>query len=528
MSLNKINRQSFIRPPSSREILIPDLKIHEIYEAFNIMGGIATYDQLMKPTAKFMSLFMDLWIEEILCFTPSDAERLFLNLIDQSILQPIGGHSSILGTQTTITNTELESQLDSDRSEISSDLQEGMRRMIQFKAAKLMMSRLGMQDFSLMDIQRPDSTRLLRISSAIINFIRFRDGEQEKWRDTLAEWEAGDNEIKEIHSQITSATNELVRLRQVLEVSTGNDFSISGALIPASSQEIALGINNSGDLVGADMNLGNVDYSQNPRWLRTQELNNRLRVEVERLIKLSTLRAEECNSLKNIVNEKEQKVAALKKLISNLEIETKRLEEYSEKDPGDISKITEQLRSSLHSTEENLRSLELKERNMTKTIQTLQILDTELHRLTGLANSIVEGADSLELSRDHVARSKDKLETIKHKVEMAKNQRQRLQVQSESSKERLQSLRQEIESQEEEGLRKQAELIEESHKLTEEKAKAQAVIESIKADSNEISAKIDRVERQYAREFDEANAELANVHALVREYISEIRSLIVS
>lgn len=482
------------------------------------MGGIATYEQLVKPSARFMSLFMDFWIEEILCFSSSDADRLFQNLLDQSILQPIA-HSSAPAGQTA-TNTDTETQIETDKSEISADLQEGMRRMIQFKAAKLMMSKLGMHDFSLMDIQRPDSKRLVCISSAIINFIRFRDSELEKWRETIAAWEMGDNELKELDAQITSAANELVRLRQLLELRADSDALVrTGAVESQDASEV------SRDVERANID-ESVDYSQNPRWLRTQEQNNRLRAEVERLIKLSTMRAEECNEMKKAVTEKDQKMAGLKKLISDLERDTKRLQEYSEKDPADVGKITDQLKASLRSNEDEFRSLEVTERNMTKTIQVLQQIDSELRRLTELANSIVKDAASLEISIDHIDRSKDELETLKHKVEMAKNQKERLRHQSEMSKERLFNLRKEMEAQEEEGHKKQASLIEESNNLTEEKSKAQAVIEAVKAESDEIISQMDKVERQYLWEFDEASAELANINALVRDYITEIRSLI--
>lgn len=481
------------------------------------MGGIATYEQLVKPSARFMSLFMDFWIEEILFFSANDTERLLQNLVDQSILQP-NTHPSVPSAGQTATDSDIDTQLDTDKSEVSADLQEGMRRMIQLKAAKLMMSKLGMHDFSLMDIQRPDSKRLICISSAIINFIRFRDSALESWGEKIAEWEARDNELKELEAQITSSANELVRLRQLLELRTESDALVHTET-PISSQD-ALEI--SRDLA----NLGNANYSQNPRWLRTQELNNRLRAELERLIELSKTRVKECNALKDVGAEKSQKTAGLKKLTSNLERDTKRLQEYSEKDPADISKVTDQLKASLRSNEDELRALEATERNMTKTIQSLQQIDTELRKLTELANSIVKDATSLDISKDNVARSKDDLETLKHKVEMAKNQKERLRHQSEMSKERLFNLRKEMETQEEEGHKKQAALIAESNKLTEEKSKAQTVIESIKAESDEIISQMDRVERHFLWEYDEANVELANINALVRDYITEIRSLL--
>lgn len=461
----------------------PILRISEISDTFWAMGYPVPREQLEKPTPEFIGRFLEFWIEELLSFSPTDEDQVIDTLLKQPLLQP--RESVIAGDQ----------NLDSDRPEMLLDMLPAVRLMVQFKAAKHMMSKLSMGDFTLLDLLRPEPARVVRILSAIINFVRFRDEQVDRWKDSIQEISLAQQKVNNMDVRLTSITNEILRLRSLLEVDPESDNA-------------------------AESGTG----SENPRWQRANHLNDGLRAEVKRLLDLSNVWLEKCKASKAAVTQKYHKIVGLEKLLIDLEDERKRLETYSKMDPADLGKIIEELRSSLRTEEESLKSLEAADKNMTKTAHTIQLLQEDVLKLIKLANSTVEGSRTLEESREQVSRSKEELNNYKHRLERIYVQQQGLERKVELSEERLQKLQESARKQEDEAQKRQADLYSEYEQLASKREQNQADLDAIKLDNDEITAQTDLLKDQYHHEYNEAQDELARLNTLVRDYISEIKA----
>lgn len=462
----------------------PILRVQDVSETFWAMGYTVSREQLEKPTHEFIVKFLEFWVEEILSFSPSDEEQLIDTILKQ-ILQP---------HETAVVGAEEESE--SDRPDITSDVLPAVRLMVQFRAAKLMMTKLAMYDFTLMDLLRPESARVIRILSAIINFVRFRDEQSDRWKDAIQEITYEQEKVANLDTQLTSVANEILRLRELLELNDQLDLP------------------------------RNDEQSNSPRWTKANQLNDGLRAEVKRLSDLSNVWFEKCKALKVSVSQKYHKITALEQQVIDSEDERKRLQTYSQMDPADIGKIIDGLRSSLRTEEETLRSFEASDKNMMKTMQSIQLIDEELQKLTKLAISVVKGAKTLEHSQDQVSRSKDELNSYKHKLERFYVQKQGLEKKVELSEERVHKLQVGARKQEEEAQTKQAELYAEYEQLALKREKNQQELDSIKLENDEITAQTDVIKDQYHHEYSEAQEELARLNILIRDYMSEIKSLI--
>lgn len=445
------------------------------------MGYPVPREQLEKPTFEFILKFLEFWVEELLSFSPTDEDLLIDTLLKQTILQP---------------RDASEPESDSDRPDMVADLLPAVRLMVHFKASKHMMNKLAMYDFTLMDLLRPESARVVRILSAIINFVRFRDEQSVRWREPIQEITVAQQKVLEMDVQLTGISNEIQRLRGILELS--------------------------GELASSLIS----EYNRSPKWVRANQLNDGLRTEVKRLSDLSNAWLDKCKAMKVAVTLKYQKIVSLEEQISAKEEERSRLQSYSQMNLDEINRALEDLRTTLRSEEEELRNLDAAERNVSRTAQVMRWLDEELQKLIKVGNSILETSKTVDLSVDQVLRSKDELGTYKHKLERLHVQQQGLEKKVSASEEKLHSLQEIAKQREEEVQLRQTELYAEYDQLSSMREQHQADLDEIKKENEQLSAQTGYLQDQYQHEYNEALDELAKLNLLIRDYIGEIRSVI--
>lgn len=482
-------RQSFLVQPGPHNPRLPYIKdafpilrIQEISDTFWAMGYPVPREQLEKPTFEFILKFLEFWVEELLSFSPTDEDLLIDTLLKQALLQP--------------RDTGSETDQDSDRPDIVADLLPAVRLMVHFKASKHMMNKLAMHDFTLMDLLRPESARVVRILSAIINFVRFRDEQSVRWREPIQEITIAQQKVLDMDVQLTAISNEILRLRGLLEL--GDELASS--------------------LLS--------EYNRSPKWTRANELNDGLRTEVKRLSDLSNAWLDKCKAMKVAVTLKYQKIVSLEEQISTKEEECARLQTYSLMNLAEINKALEDMKATLRSEEEELRQLDSAERNVNRTAQAMHWLDEELQKLSKLGSSILESSKTVEQSQEQVSRSNDELNTHRLKIERLDVQQSGLEKKVEASEAKLRALQEMAKDREDEVQQRQTELYAEYDQLSQMREKHQAELDTIKKENEQLSAQTGYLQDQYQHEYNEALDELARLNLLIRDYISEIRSLI--
>lgn len=479
-------RQSFIALQSSRLPLIRDpfplLRVQDVTETFLVMGYVVPREQLEKPTPEFILQFFEFWVEEILSFSPTDEDQLISTVVKQSLLL----------TQ----ESEADAESESDRPDAVSDLLPAVRVMTKFKAAKHMMNKLAMHDFTVMDLLRPESARVVRIMSAIINFVRFRDEQSARWNDTIHEIGVAQQRVADMESKITAENEEISRLRALLELN--------------------------GELVFPEK----IPLHENPKWVRANELNNELRAEVKRLSDLSNVWFDKCKLLKDTVTQKYHSIVGLEKQVVDLESDRKRLYEYTKMDPEDIGKVIEKLKSTLRHEEDQLRLLENLETNSTKTIRNMQLTKEELDKLMKFSNSIIDSSKTLAINRETCLRSKEELSNYQRTAGRMKVKHQSLVGNLERAENKVSLLQQEERVREEDAQKKQTELYAEHELLDTLRKETQQKIDAIKSENEDIMAQADFLNDQYHKEYEEAQQELARLNTLIRDYIGEMQSLL--
>lgn len=341
----------------------------------------------------------------------------------------------------------------------------------------------GVDDFSIRDISKPESSRLKIILSALINYARFRE---ERMGDL--------DELMDKNDQTLDNYKLLLKKNKETEEQIGRITE----------------------------SLSNQSYTQEELYSHNEDLENQLR-NLRQLQKQLTEEHEKYRSEKTgLINELENQSA----LYIETEKDLEEIRPYIKESPESVKELTQKMKESEVKESEMLKQLEHKLKNLTASIDSFQLLTQEFINLHKFVEDLkVESSrsktydDKLKSLHSQVVETTEEANEYNRKIvqieRQLKHNEDRIKKLQLFYTEKMKSLEEKIASQNNE-----------YNALKSEKNLEDVDLSEKEAQINDWTSKIADIQRQYDLECKEANFDLEKLNSKVLLYIDEIKNKI--
>ncbi|ODQ77089.1 hypothetical protein BABINDRAFT_163823 [Babjeviella inositovora NRRL Y-12698] len=451
-------------PPSSvrrqtgqkEDTVIPRLDLSEITLCLQSLEFVASEELLLRPTAQYVRTLYDQVIDLFMGISPEAFNRKVREL-QQSDPGP-------------------------DDIEFVDESVESFNLILLQKIMFQFLSNCGFHDFNVLDLVHPDPQRLQRITSAVVNFARFRE-----------------EHILDCEPFLTVSEENLERFRRAQEenVEIVNKINeLEGKLQPSKSKTTSID--------------------------KINEYNSRIENELKKLKKVQEMLTMEHANYKN------EKINLLKKLEDHnyLMIEAKKnldkIKGYLLERPEVLIKINEDLQNKLDSDSSQLAILENRLRDYSATIESFQIVEQDLRNLFKILEEILNDLNKEELNLNKLNKFQElhdlqsislsnlnrKLQQITRQLTINEDKIQRTKKQAEEKRASFQSKMEELHS-------KYATLVTERDLNDQDLEKKKQYILNLEHRMNEL-------QKNYNTELKETNLEIERLNNHLKLYLSEM------
>lgn len=235
---------------------------------------------------------------------------------------------------------------------------------------------IGVADFSLTDLYRPDAQRTKRLLSAVVNYARFREERMFDCNKFISETET-------LLGQLRSRFDDYNLLQQQIKRYEDEEQKIKG-LVPQDN----------GDELQA-----------------LEENNRNIEVQLKKLTQLQETLSIDYNGYKEEKQKLLKELEALGFQIVELDSQREKLKRYSESNMDELENSIDELQRSLDSKREKLATLEARQRNFHAASQTfhrvteevyevLQILSTKIRDSHREEENLIDFKQQLLMRRD--------------------------------------------------------------------------------------------------------------------------------
>lgn len=368
---------SIYRSGSGRKIIVgkdefPILDVREISICLQTCEFLVTEELISKPTASFIKSVFEQFLDAFMA-VPVD-------IIDKKVKTLINRENSI---NKSAQDLEIAQDVEAD------DTNNTLYLLILFRTSYVFLQTCGVYDFTLLDLMRPESHRIRRILSAVVNYARFREEHSKECEDLVNNSDGNIAEIKRLQGINAKITNDISELNHLLQ------------------QGIVLN-------------------NEKTSLKQLNSFNHKLESELKSLQRNQQILTLEHSQYKE---EKQRLIEKLEdhhylNLESNKELEN--LKSYLSTDPEILKKIIFDLQSNLNEYQSSLSTLEASYKNKIGTIESIQTIEQELKNLFRILEEILNDLNKSDAAIDKLNKYQEFLE--QQKIQLSDLNRQIQQV----------------------------------------------------------------------------------------------------
>lgn len=317
--------------------------------------SLATEENISRPTSQFVITLYKQIIDS------------FMGISSDSLLQNYQGH----GKNDTDLGEDSEGEL----------YPESLQVLVLNKICYKFFQNIGVSDFNMMDLYKPDTQRTKRLLSAVVNYARFREERMFDCNRFISQTEA-------LLGQLRSKFDDYNLLQQQLKRFEEEDAHISD--------------------VGIQMNGDELEVLEN---------NNRnIETQLKKLTHIQETLSIDYNSYKEQKQKMLKELEALGFQIVELDSQWEKLKKYAESNMDEIERSIDELQKLLNAKRDKLSQLELSQNNLRTSIQTFQRVIEELFETLRVVSVEIQNSHRkeeglVELKRQLVLR-RGKVENI--------------------------------------------------------------------------------------------------------------------
>lgn len=373
------------------------------------------------------------------------------------------------------------------------DTADSVGLVVFFRAVNMFLKKCGIQDFTLMDLVRPDSLRIQRVLSGIVNFARFREEHLRECENLAKESEEKVQEIRNIEDQNVNLAKKIERLNGKLQE---EPVAIENMSMPGSLHKSTLS--------------------------QLHKFNSKLEQELIKLQKSQEVFKREHISYKETKARLIEKLEDQYFLLNESERDLNKIENYASADPEVIKKVVSDLKVHSQNAEEQLRKLETEVRNKTRTHQSIQVVEDELRNLIKIVQEISNDLKSLANVKESFAEQTDELNKKRQASEELKVYLERLLIKLQNSEEKITNLRQQAKEKEEAANEKYRKLKQAYEMVTTERITKREKLAAIRKANSEIEAQIEENKLGFEREYRNTMTAVTKITAHIQKYLTVI------
>lgn len=338
----------------------------------------------------------------------------------------------------------------------------------------------GINDFSLMDIAKPDPQRIRRILSAVVNFARFREENSIDCEELVNVSENNLDRVKQIQLQNTEMSNKIIDLQNSL------------------------------------------NSKKSPSLHQINSYNTKLESELKRLKKIQELLTLEHSEYKQEKLRLIEKLEDHNYLIIESSKELDNLKNYNQFDMELIQKVIEDLKANLATYNETLNGLEQKNRNVGITIESFQIIEQELKNLFRILEEILGDINKEDELSDKLIKFQEFLDQQKLESNDLNRQIQQIKRQLVNLDEKIKKLRVQSQDRNENSKQRLSELKQSYNKLVEERTVKESELDKRKELINDLETQMNNKRTAFQNEIRNSELAVARLNSHLKLYLTEM------
>lgn len=457
--------------------LFPLLDFKEISICLQSCDFVANEELVSRPTSQFIKTLLEQFLDSFMGLSTDNINRMAKN-VNKNDLSMTRGQD----------NDQMEGEVDHEeqQGEDEDDVTSSIRLIILHRGAYEFFLICGINDFTLMDIMRPEPQRIRRILSAVVNYARFREENSIECEKLVSISEGNIEKLKNVQSENSKLSNQINDLKYKLEANETNEGNKKATLKQINMYNLKL-----------ENELKKLKKNQE---ILTLEHTN-YREEKRRLI---------------------EKLEDHNYLIMESNKELDKLKSYLLANPEILTKIIEDLKANLHEYQSNLTDLEMKNKNMTISIESFQLVEQELKNLFRILEEVLNDLTKEEASLDKLNKYQEFKEQQNFTLNDLNRQIQQITRQLNNTEEKINRLRHQSSERSEASKQKLVTLKDGYDTLVKERKVKEEELNKKKDFISELEAKMNGERNDFQIELRNAELAVAKLNSHVKLYLTEM------
>lgn len=471
---------SVARNPPKEKDPFPLLNFHDIVEFLRVEYEVKE-EQISRPTSQSVRLLFEIILNDFMGLSKEYCDKAAKSILKRSA-----------------TSNESQEAADSEQAALADDVDlnefdtaDSVQLLVMYRASSVLLRTAGINDFTLMDLCRPDPQRLRRILSAIIYFDQFREQRRQDCTEFLNQCDASIMQLNEVEMENRATREQIETLALQVREMQGTEG-------------------------GADGEQRESTFSQ------LKKYNVKLAKELQLLQATQFEWRQEYDQYKEEKGQLIRKIQDNRYLIEQLKMELEQLKLYSKEDPSLLQRVIEDHEKRLQIAENNHQEVVTTYRNKVKTIQSIQSVEDDLKNRISIVQEILNQTKKVDIARDNMTEQKNDLDGRMRTSEEFSLLIDKLEREVTKSEEKIGKLMHQAQEKEHK-FKEQIEYLQEKYaSLVKARDAKEEKLDKVKAEINELDATILAMKNEYDSEVRNCELEVARLNAHIRAYISDV------
>ncbi|CAG88207.2 DEHA2E15092p [Debaryomyces hansenii CBS767] len=454
----------------------PLLDFKEISICLQSCDFIANEELVSRPTSQYIKTLLEQLLDSFMGLSADNINGMVRNV----------NKNDLSMTKTQDAQMEEEPENGGSQIEDDDDITSSVRLILLHRGAYEFFSICGVNDFTLMDIMRPEPQRIRRILSAVVNYARFREENSVECEKLVSISEGNLEQLKVVQNENSRLSNKINDLKYKIEANETDEGNKKATLKQITTY------------------------------------NSKLENELKKLKKNQEILTLEHSKYKDEKRRLIEKLEDHNYLIMESNKELDKLKSYLLSNPEILTKIIEDLKTNLSEYQTNLADLESKNKNMTISIESFQLVEQELKNLFRILEEVLNDLTKEETSLDKLNKYQEFKEQQNLTLNDLNRQIQQVTRQLNNTEEKIKRLRHQSSERSEASKQKLISLKDGYDTLVKERKVKEQELNKKKDFISELETKMNGERSNFQIELRNAELAVAKLNSHVKLYLTEM------
>ncbi|KAK6200055.1 myosin-like protein NUF2 [Scheffersomyces amazonensis] len=485
-----------INQVTSQQDAFPILDAKEITICLQSCDFIATEELVTKPTSLFIKSLFEQFLDTFMGLSPETIEKKVRSLDKtDSIVDKSNGNGNGNGNVSNGNSNgkhiedqdqELENNANNAEEQIEDrDTSSALHLIVLHRAAFKFLQGCGIYDLTLMDIIRPDPSKIRRILSAVVNFARFREMHSQECEKLVLESESSLENVRKVQGENDKIINQIQGIKRKIE---------QDATEPEKKATLS------------QVNL----------------FNSKLELELKKLKKQQEIVTLEHKQYKDEKSRLIEKLDDVQYLYFESSKELEKFKAYSETDLSVVNKIINDLKIQLQDLQNTYNDYDRRDQNLSITIDSIQLVEGELKNLFRILEEISNDISKERTSLTRLTESQEYLEQLKLQSNDLSRQIHQVERQLTNMQEKTDKLKVQADERITKSQQQLAKYREDYTKLIEQRNLKETEYNEKKELISEIENNINKRKTEHQLEIRNTELKVSRLNAQIKLYLDEV------